>query len=87
MSSDDDVVGQDMMNIRPRDVEKIIPKKRMVNNLKGRRKPRMTMIISNQNTNSSPQVPNISQSSTKIVSSGGHSTNKILLDFQSIMLK
>ena len=87
MSSNDDVVGQDMMNIRPRDVEKIIPKKRMVNNLKGRRKPRMTMIISNQNTNSVPQVPNISQSSTKIVSSGGHSSNKILLDFQSVMLK
>tara|TARA_B000000557_G_scaffold236231_1_gene212372 strand:+ start:458 stop:1792 length:1335 start_codon:yes stop_codon:yes gene_type:complete len=87
MSSNDDVVGQDMMSIRPRDVEKIIPKKRMVNNLKGRRKPRMTMIISNQNTNSVPQVPNISQSSTKIVSSGGHSSNKILLDFQSVMLK
>ena len=45
------------------------------------------MIISNQNTNSVSQVPNIPQSSTKIVSFGGHNSNKILMDFQSVMLK
>ena len=46
MSSNDDVIGQDMMSIRPitktdesqRDIELIIPKRRMLNNLKGRRK-------------------------------------------------
>ena len=73
--------------VEPQKLEKsIIPIKREVNKLKGKRKPRTTLIISGQNNMPNTQIRNIPQkSSVKVVS--GHNSKQTLLDFQSVILK
>ncbi len=67
-------------------VKSIIPVKKELNNLKGRKKPRTTFIINNQNQTSTAQIPSMSKKIKKIVSSG-YNSKQTLLDFQSILLK
>jgi len=67
-------------------VKSIIPVKKELNNLKGRKKPRTTFIINNQNQTSTAQIPSMSKKMKKIVSSV-HNSKQTLLDFQSILLK
>jgi hypothetical protein len=73
--------------VEPQKLEKsITPIKREVNKLKGKRKPRTTLIISGQNNMPNTQIRNIPQkSSVKVVS--GHNSKQTLLDFQSVILK
>ena len=73
--------------VEPQKLEKsITPIKREVNKLKGKRKPRTTLIISGQNDMPNTQIRNIPQkSSVKVVS--GHNSKQTLLDFQSVILK
>ena len=73
--------------VEPQKLEKsIIPIKREVNKLKGKRKPRTTLIISGQNDMPNTQIRNIPQkSSVKVIS--GHNSKQTLLDFQSVILK
>ena len=76
-------------NIVTQKIEKsIVPIKTEVNNnkLKGKRKPRTTLILSGQNNSSIAQIPSVPQKSTvKVIS--GHNSKQTLLDFQSVLLK
>ena len=67
-------------------IKSIIPVKKELNNLKGRKKPRTTFIINNQNQISTAQIPSMAKKVKRIVSSV-HDSKQTLLSFQSVILK
>ena len=67
-------------------IKSIIPVKKELNNLKGRKKPRTTSIINNQNQISTAQIPSMAKKVKRIVSSV-HDSKQTLLSFQSVILK
>ena len=67
-------------------IKSIIPVKKELNNLKGRKKPRTTFIINNQNQISTAQIPSMAKKVKRIVSSV-HDSKQTMLSFQSVILK
>lgn len=67
-------------------IKSIIPVKKELNNLKGRKKPRITYILNNQNQISTAQIPSMTKKIKRIVSSV-HDSKQTLLSFQSVILK
>ena len=77
----------DPESIKPQKlIKSMIPVKKELNNLKGRKKPRTTSIINNQNQISTAQIPSMAKKVKRIVSSV-HDSKQTLLSFQSVILK